>query len=154
MSHTTKSRTHEENRAFLCAVCFKKDKDLRRISDVQVAELKALVDNNFSLENPKYQSVICRGCALALSENMKNPDKPKRKLLKPVYNNLKPPPSHSTRSVDEDCCPCTVCEISKCNIVPGWSKQLPSLAEKYWVVLFPSTPYPGKKDGVDKSPQV
>ena len=59
MSHTTKSRTHEENRAFLCAVCFKKDKDLRRISDVQVAELKALVDNNFSLENPKYQSVIC-----------------------------------------------------------------------------------------------
>ena len=108
MSHMKKPRTHEENRSVLCGLCFKKG-DLRKITAEQLSQLCVLVYSEYNLNNPKFQLVLCRGCALALSENSKKKEKYGRKLLRPVYSNMRQPPAHMTRSSEDVCCPCTVC---------------------------------------------
>ena len=122
----------------LCGICYKKA-DLRNITDMQLDQLQSLVDRSYSLTDIKFQTVLCKICALALTAHSRNPEKPGRKLLIPKYSNLRPPPTHETRAADGQACPCTVCEIAQCNMVPGGNALL---QEKYWSLLFPEVPCP------------
>lgn len=153
MSRPVQPRTHQDNRSTLCGICYKKA-GLRNISDVQLGQLRALVDSSYSLTDMKYQTVLCKVCALALTAHTKNPEKPERTLLKPQYVNLRPPPLHETRAAESQICPCTVCEIAKCNLVPGGFSGTPLLPEKYWAMLFPNVPYPVKKTQTKPGPGV
>ena len=138
-----KARTHSDNRAVLCGICYRKQNDLRQIKSDQLIQLKTLVDSRYSLSDPRFQSVLCKSCVLALSAHTKNPTNPEkgRKLLKPKYENLIPPPVHHTRKSEDQSCPCTVCEMCKVNLTKGSGPSGPML-EKYWTLLFPDLPYP------------
>ena len=91
MSHLSRPRNHEESRSAVCGLCFKKQ-GLRPITEKQVEQLRNLVVSSFSLSDSKYQKVLCKTCALALSAHTDHPEKPGRKLPKPHYGNLRPPP--------------------------------------------------------------
>lgn len=127
----------------MCGLCFKKQ-GLRPITEKQVEQLRNLVISSFSLSDSKYQKVLCKTCALALSAHTDHPEKPGRKLPKPHYENLRPPPP-DTRANYEQPCTCTVCEIAACNLVPGKVSGPAVLLEKHWNLLFPDETYPGKK---------
>ena len=152
MNLVRKARSHTENRKVLCGVCYKKG-DLRPITDNQLSQLKTLVDRSYCLDNVRYQTVLCKVCALALSAHVKKPDNPGRTLLKPKYENLNPPPSHSTRSVDPQSCPCTMCEIARSNLTAG-SFSGHRLPEKFWKILFPDSQYPTPKYKKENIPPV
>ena len=142
MSHFNRPRTHKESRSAVCGVCFKKQ-GLRPVTSNQLEQLRNLVDREYSLENTSYPNVLCKSCALALSLYTACPEKPGRKLLKPRYKNIRPPPPETRATADQPC-PCTVCEIASCKILPG---QLHGgktfLPEKYWAIIFPDEPYTG-----------
>ena len=147
-------RSHEDNRSVLCGVCFKK-KDLRNITETQLVQLKNLIDSNYSLTDTKYQKVLCKVCAVDLAAHTKNPSNPGRKLLKPKYSNLRHPAVHSTRAVEDSCCPCSVCEMARCTLTPGAiGSVIPQLQEKYWNLLYPDTPYPVVKAKTKPGPVV
>lgn len=147
-------RSHDENRSVLCGLCFRK-RDLRNITDTQLGQLRALVDYNYSLDNIKYQRVLCKVCAMDLTAHDKNPTSPGRKLLKPSYTNLKFPPVYGTRAAEDAACPCTVCEMASCTLTPGAFQQaIPHIQEKYWMLLFPDLPYPGAKLSSKPTPPV
>ena len=118
MSHSTKPRSHEENRSVLCGICYKKQAELRPITDIQVQQIHALIDSSYSIDDTRFQKVICRVCALALTAHTKNPDNPGRKLFHPKYSNLNPPPVHATRQTERRGCTCTICKIAKTSLTP------------------------------------
>ena len=113
MSHMTRARTHDENRFILCGICYRKESELRSFNEVQLEQIKILVDISYNLEDSRFQSVLCRTCAKALSAHTKNPQNPGRKLSLPKYSNLNPPPKLATRQFDGKACPCTVCDIAR-----------------------------------------
>ena len=141
MSHSTKPRSHEENRSVLCGICYKKQAELRPITDIQVQQIHALLDSSYSVDDTRFQKVICRVCALALTAHTKNPDNPGRKLFHPKYSNLNPPPVHATRQTEGRGCTCTVCKIAKTSLTPG-PLHGKNLQEEFWNILFPDMPYP------------
>ena len=143
MFFVSKARTHAENRAVLCGVCYKKGV-LRPITETQLTNLQTLLDRSYDLNNERYQTVLCKICSQALSAHVKNPEKPGRTLMKPKYDNLIQAPLHGTRSFDPQDCPCTVCQIAKSNLTPGGSSGH-RLEEKFWKILFPDLEYPKPK---------
>ena len=141
MNHNTKPRTHEENRSVLCGICFRKQGELRSISENQLLQIHSLIDSSYNISDIRFQKVLCRMCALALTAHTNNPDKPGRKLMHPKYSNLASPSFHSTRQSESKDCPCTVCDIARNNLTPGsFPGKLPQ--EKFWNILFPGVPYP------------
>ena len=145
MSSMKRPRTHSENRAVVCGLCYKKSKDMRKISANHLNQLHTLVETQYSLEDPRFQTVLCSGCVKVLSVYSKAPDKPEagRKLRIPIYKNLTPPPAHNTRNSEASPCPCTVCDIARQNLLPGSDK--PPMLECHWLILFPHYTYPYKK---------
>ena len=131
-------RTHSENREVLCGVCYRKEKNLRKISPTHLLQLQTLVDKRYSLTDEKYQSFLCKSCLLSLSAHSKT-DRG-RKLLKPRYDNLTPPPQYNTRNSDDTPCVCTTCQIAAENLTPG--RRPVALKEEYWLLLFPDIPFP------------
>ena len=142
MSHSKRPRTHSENRAVICGLCYKKSKDMRKISANHVNQLHMLVDSQYSLEDPRYQTVLCSGCVKVLSVYSKAHDKTEvgRKLRIPMYKNLTPPPAHNTRNSEASPCPCTMCDIARQNLLPGSDK--PPMLMRHWLILFPDYTYP------------
>ena len=90
---------HNENRVVLCGLCYRKSKDIRKINQNHLLQLQTLVDSRYSLSDARFQTVLCSGCARILAAHTKDPENPERgrKLLKPKYDNLIPPPVHHTR---------------------------------------------------------
>ena len=74
-----------------------------------------------------------------------NPGNPQRKLWKPKFSNMTPPPSHSSRLASDNQCTCTACEIAKITIFPGKISKTTPLTEFYWKLLYPDIPYPTPK---------
>ena len=141
MSHLSRPRTHEESRSAVCGVCFKKQ-GLRPVTLTQLEQLRNLVDHEYDLDNTNYPKVLCKTCALALSAHNACPENPGRKLLKPRYKNIRSPPPETRATADQPC-PCTVCEIASCKILPGQLQGGKTfLPEKYWTMIFPDEPYP------------
>ena len=74
-----------------------------------------------------------------------NPEKPGRRLPKPVYANIKPPAAYSTRAGEGMFCQCTTCCIVRENVKPGNitlfgnGKGLPP---EYFQLLFPNDVQP------------
>ena len=145
MSHLQRQRTHSENRKLVCGLCYRKSKNLRKISPDHLKKLKALVEPQYSLDDPKFQTVLCSGCAQTLSAHSENPENPVsgRRLLKPAYTILTPPPAHNTRTADGAPCPCTVCDIARQSIFPGLGAAV--MLEQHWSLLFPGHPYTSSK---------
>ena len=69
-------RTHSENRGVVCGMYYKKSKDLRKISPHILAQLQQFVESQYSLEDPRFQTVLCSVCVKILSVYDKNPDNP------------------------------------------------------------------------------
>lgn len=138
----TPPRTHSQNREVMCGICYRKDKNLRKISPDHLIKLQNLVDSRYSLTDPMFQTVLCVTCLSSLSAHSRNPDNPDRgrKLLKPKYVNLTPPPSHNTRGTADQSCPCTVCEIARETVTPGFGSRM--LQQRHWELLFPDIDYP------------
>ena len=145
MAHLRRPRTHSENREVVCGVCYRKSKDLRKITPLHLSQLTTLVDSSYSLDDSRFQTVLCKSCVLALAANSKTNEKPERgrKILKPAYKNLTPPPAHDTRRTEALPCPCTVCDIARQTIYPG--HQPVHMLEKHWTIIFPDLPYPNAK---------
>ena len=141
-------RSHEEVRVSLCGLCYGRG-ELRPISDEQLAQLQQLVYPGYSLSDQRFQEVLCRNCALVLNAHTKNPENPGRKLPHPIYQNMTPPPAHSTRSTDDSECECTVCQIFRSN--QGF-RHKNMLEEQFWNILFPDQPYPSTASSI--KPQV
>ena len=142
-------RTHSENRGVVCGMCYKKSKDLRKISPHILAQLQQFVESQYSLEDPRFQTVLCSVCVKILSVYNKNPDNPEggRKLVIPCYVNLTPPQMHNTRSSDTAPCPCTMCDIARQHIPPRKDGVKVPMSEHHWSILFPDHPYPVSKVG-------
>ena len=87
---------------------------------------------------------------------IQNPENPQRRLPKPKYSNMTPPPSHTTRASDDQPCPCTACAIARCNIYPGHflTNKTTPLAEKFWKLLFPEETFPALKSYTTTMPPV
>ena len=81
MSLENKPRTHKDNMSVLCGVCYKGG-DLRDITDLQLKQLRNLMESSYNLIEMKFQRVLCRGCTVALTAHNNNPYNPGRKLLK------------------------------------------------------------------------
>ena len=138
-------RTHSENRAVLCGLCYRKAKDMRLIGPNHLVQIHKLVDVSYDISDSKFQTVVCKSCLLSLSAHTRNPDNPERGriLYKPQYSNLTQPPVYSTRNNEVESCPCTVCKMACENLTPGWITT--ELKEEYWHLLFPDFPYPTPK---------
>ena len=57
-------RTHEEVRACLCGLCYRRG-ELRKITEEQ------LVYKDYNLSSPRFQTVLCRNCVRVLSAHSK-----------------------------------------------------------------------------------
>ena len=137
MSHNTKPGTHEENRSVLCGICFRKQGELRSISENQLLQIHSLVDISYNISDIRFQKVLCRICALALTAHTNNPDKPGRKLMHPKYSNLASPSFHSTRQSESKDCPCTVCEIARNNLAHFLANFLKRSSGIFCSQMFP-----------------
>lgn len=131
-------KSHDEVRSSLCGLCFKRG-ELRKISEEMLSQLKTLIKQEYDLSDQRFQTVLCVSCIRALSAHSKNPGNPGRKLPSPSYQNMTPPPAHSTRSTDDSECECTVCQIFRSN--QGF-RHTNLLEEQFWNILFPDQPYP------------
>ena len=140
-------KSHDEVRATLCGLCYKRG-DLRPIKDDQLSQIKKLVNQNYDISDPRFQTVLCTSCVRPLSDHSKNQNNRGRKLYIPDFENMTPPPTHSTRSTDDSDCVCTACQICRSNQGFRTSNQLD---EQFWKILFPDQPYPGKASGKKSS---
>ena len=144
-------RSHNENREVLCGLCYRKSKDIRKINQNHLLQLQTLVDSRYSLSDARFQTVLCAGCARILAAHTKDPENPERgrKLLKPKYDNLTPPPVHHTRLSVDQFCPCTMCEMARVTIRVGYNvpDSTQMLLEKHWSLLFPDIAYTAPKVG-------
>ena len=86
-------RSHSQNREVLCGICYRKEKELRKISPSNLVLLQTHVDARYSLTEPRFQTVLCSSCIRTLTELKKNPESPERgRVLKfPKYDNMNPP---------------------------------------------------------------
>lgn len=109
MPRNTKS--HDDCRLSVCVLCFKKGKQLRKITAEQEKIIKKYISPKFDLSEAKYPCVICGTCRIQLLSCGKE------KKFENVYvsHHLKKLPNLPTitRSSGNSQCKCIVCYIAK-----------------------------------------
>lgn len=105
-------RSHEENRAALCALCFNSTKEMRQITTNQEKTIRLHFIKDYSVNETSYPISLCSTCRLAVEEYAKGTFKRKVSLFdySKIIRSIKP----CTRS--SLICPCTICSIAKTNL--------------------------------------
>ena len=83
-------RDHAETLEVLCVVCFRKEKNLKNISQEIVAGIKAHVSEHYKETNKNLPQKICSSCRNKIVDLNKKPTMTNT-LPKPAYQDLRPP---------------------------------------------------------------
>ena len=62
------ARSHSENLAVVCAVCWRKNKNVRSVSEKVCEQIKQFVFSDYSSSNGFHPTAICDGCRNTLSD--------------------------------------------------------------------------------------
>ena len=104
-----RSKSHEENRHVLCALCFSKSKTLRKITDAQKNIISEYFLSNFKICEADYPDRLCVTCRVVC--NQYGAGNFARKINLHIYSHKS---STFTRS-NKICC-CEVCEAARLSI--------------------------------------
>lgn len=105
-------RSHNENRAAICALCFNRTKEMRKMSLKQEETIKIHFIKQYSVNEVDYPISLCSTCRLTVEEYAKGNFKRKVKLFD--YSKINTYPR--TRSNLIINCFCTLCSIAKTNL--------------------------------------
>ena len=103
---------HDASRLKVCGCCFRKDQQLRTITDSILDLIKEFCFSDYSLDDTHLPKVVCTGC-LRILKGFKDGDD-KRRLPSYDYQGINKP-KKVTRSISDDPCDCTLCCISRMN---------------------------------------
>ena len=62
------SRSHDDSLLVVCAGCWRKSKDVRKISDTMADLIRKYVYKEFSLSNSYHPRVVCDGCRKTIAD--------------------------------------------------------------------------------------
>lgn len=98
--------THEENRFKVCYMCFKKQKEMFKITNPIKIHIISLTGE--FIEKDSIPAALCSSCRRNLFRDVAN----KKKVNSPDFSSFPPLKKHTRSNLNENC-DCRLCEIAR-----------------------------------------